>query len=52
MGIANSKDPKECKRMVDEVNAMEIDIQGTIKQLDIVEHLDGVISSVGTVLFR
>ena len=49
MGIANSKDPKECKRMVDEVNAMEIDIRGTIEQLDIVEHVDGVISSVDAV---
>jgi 2'-5' RNA ligase len=46
MGIANSKDPKECKRMVDEVNAMEIDVFGTIDQLDIIEYKDKRISTI------
>jgi 2'-5' RNA ligase len=46
VGIANSKDPKACKRMVEEVNAMNIDIRGRIDQLEIVQYRDKQISTV------
>jgi hypothetical protein len=36
MGIANSKDPKECKRMMDEINARNNDVEGRIELLGVV----------------
>lgn len=49
VGIANSKDPKECKRMVDEVNALDIDIRGTIDQLNIIQYRNKQVSTIGII---
>jgi len=49
IAIGNSTDPKVCKRMVDEVNAMDIDISGTIDQLDIVQMKGNKISTLDRV---
>ncbi len=46
MGIGNSTDPKDCKRMVDEVNAMDINIVGTIDSLDIIQLKNDVVSTL------
>ena len=46
IGIGNSTDPKECKRMVDDVNAKDINICGTIKSLDIIQYKNNKISTV------
>ena len=46
MGIGNSTDPKECKRMVDEVNSMDINISGVINRLDIIQFKDDKISTL------
>ncbi|MEJ2596165.1 MAG: 2'-5' RNA ligase family protein [bacterium] len=46
VGIANSTDPEACKRMVDEVNAMDINIRGTIDRLDIIQYKDRKISTI------
>lgn len=46
MGIANSKDPKECKRMMDEINARNIDVEGRIEQLEVVRFGGGEIGTV------
>lgn len=41
IGIANSPDPKKCKRMVDEINAQYKEIMGIIDTLDLVEYKNG-----------
>ncbi len=52
VGIANSTDPKECKRMVDEVNGMDINIRGTINRLDIIQNKGHEISTIEVVELR
>ena len=49
IGIGNSTNPEECKKMVDEVNAMDINIRGTIEQIDIIQLKDGKIGTIGTI---
>jgi hypothetical protein len=49
MGIANSTDPNECRSMIHEINAMDIDISGTIDQLDIIQYKDNRISKISTI---
>lgn len=41
IGIANSKDPSSCRKMVHEVNSQQILIQGVVEKLDIIEIRDG-----------
>jgi 2'-5' RNA ligase len=49
IGIANSKEPLECKSMVDEINNMNIQINGEINQLDIITHKSNIISTIDTI---
>ena len=49
VGLANSTDPEACKRMLDEVNAMDFDIRGTIDRLDIIQCKDNKISTLAEV---
>jgi 2'-5' RNA ligase len=46
VAIANSIDPQECKRMVDEINEMNINISGTIDQLEIIQHRENQVSTI------
>ena len=46
VGIANSTDPEACKRMVDEVNAMDFVIRGTIDRLDVIQYQNNKISTI------
>lgn len=39
IGIANAKDPKACKRLVDEINAEEFEVRGTVEHLDVIEYV-------------
>ena len=50
MGIGNTTDPKVCKKMVDEVNELDIDIHGVIDGLDILQYKDGKFSTIETVI--
>lgn len=52
IGIANSTDPEECRRMVDGVNAMDFDIRGTINRLDIIQQEGKKISTIEEVELR
>ena len=47
--IGNSKDPKECKKMVDEINSMDINICGILNQLEIIQLKDNKISTLDIV---
>ena len=38
MGIGNTKDPEECKKLVDEVNELNIHFPGEITTLDVLEY--------------
>ena len=49
IAIGNSKDPKECKKMVDEINAKDINICGIIDHLDIVQLKDDKISTLDVI---
>ena len=49
IAIANSTIPEECKQMVNEVNAMNIDISGTIDKLDIIQYRNKKISTIDVV---
>jgi 2'-5' RNA ligase len=40
IGIANSKDPKTCKHLVDEINARAFEISGRVEHLDVIEYAD------------
>lgn len=49
IAIGNSKDTKKCKIMVDEINSMDINICGVIKQLEIIQLKDNKISTLDIV---
>jgi hypothetical protein len=49
IAIGNSTDPQECKKMVDDINAMDIDVCGVIDQLDIIQLKDNKISTMDMV---
>jgi len=49
IAIANSTIPEECKRLVNEVNAMNIDISGTIDKLDIIQYQNNKITTINFV---
>ena len=49
IAIGNSKDPKECKKMVDEINSMDINICGILNQLEIIQLKDNKISTLDIV---
>ncbi|MEH1973183.1 MAG: 2'-5' RNA ligase family protein [Nostoc sp.] len=36
IGIANSRNPQECKRVVDELNAQSFEITGRVEKLDVI----------------
>ncbi len=38
IGIANSKDPKACKRLVNQINNREFEIFGTVEHLDVIKY--------------
>ncbi len=40
IGIANSKDARACKRLVDEINAREFEIFGKVEHLDVIEYVE------------
>ena len=43
IGVGNSKDPKECKRMIDEINSMNIEMKGAVSKLQLIRHEKGII---------
>jgi hypothetical protein len=49
IGIGNSTDPEGCKRMVDKVNRMDLNIIGSINQLEVVQHKSGKIKTIETI---
>lgn len=43
IGVGNSKNPKECKRMIDEINSMNIHMKGAVRKLQLIKHENGII---------
>jgi len=46
LGLANSKDPKKCKLLADEINSTNPEIFGAINKLDVVSYLNNKIVSI------
>lgn len=46
IGIANAKDPKACKRLVDEINAREFEIFGKVEHLDVIEYVENRVKTL------
>ncbi len=51
IGIGNSRDVKDSKLRVDELNAQNISVRGKVKGIDIVTFEHGVITTVDKILF-
>ncbi|KYC46679.1 MAG: hypothetical protein AMQ74_01770 [Candidatus Methanofastidiosum methylothiophilum] len=49
LGIGNSTNANECKKLVDELNAMNFEICGKIKTLTIAEYKDDKINEIKTI---
>lgn len=43
LGIGNTKKPGECKRLVCEINSMNILIKGVINKIQLIKHENGII---------
>lgn len=44
--VATSLDPTVCKRVADAINQQNIHISGTLHSIDIVEHVNGVVTTL------